>query len=130
MSDYRVADGHDVVLGSLTVLDPQPKSEGIRPTRRTFAADGTVYDEGRYVELEWTAVETDTQYRAILTFFGLNGLPLTHSNDVTVYVRNELFTYSRMNGTAILPEVGRDVRWRRYFPRDVVILVKTLVDSS
>jgi len=130
MSDYRVADGHDVILGSLTVIDPQPRSEGVKATRRSYGAGGAVYDEGRYVELEWSAVATKTQYTTILAYFGLNGLPLTYTNDVTVYVRDELFGYIRMNGTAVLPEVGRDVRWRNYFPRDVVILVKNLVNSS
>ncbi|NIV32639.1 MAG: hypothetical protein GWN58_25305, partial [Anaerolineae bacterium] len=56
MTTYRVADGHDVALVSLTVLDPQPRSEGIKPTRRTFGGDGTPYDESKYVELLYSMV--------------------------------------------------------------------------
>jgi hypothetical protein len=126
-SDYRVADGHGVAYGSLNVIDPQPTANGVEPTRRTFAASGAVYDEGEFIELEWSAVSTDVEYRAILAFFGLNGLPLTMTNDVTVNVRNPLFVFARYNGTAVHPEMGRDVKWRNYFPRDVVILVKNLV---
>lgn len=127
-SDYRVATGHDVALGSLTVLDPQPSSPGIQPTRRSYAASGQVKDEGPYVRLIWTAVADDAEYRTILNYFGMNGLPLTYTNNVTVYVRNELFNYARKNGLAVLPEMGRDVNWRDYFPRDVTIIVKNLED--
>jgi len=127
MSDYRVADGHDVVLGSLSVLDPQPASEGIKPTRRTYGADGTVYDEAKFVELEYSMVESATAYQAILTSFGVNA---ALTNDVTVYVRDETFASTRQNGTAIRPEIGRDVRWRNYFPRDVMILIRNLADPA
>lgn len=127
MSDYRVADGHDVVLGSLTVLDPQPSSEGIQPTRRTFAASGSVKEEGLFIELEYSALEGATQYNDILIDFGIDALD---TNDVTVYVRTPYYGYVRYNGTAVRPEVGRDIRWRQYFPRDVVILVKNLVLAS
>ncbi len=129
-SDYRVADGHDVAYGSLTLLAPQPSSNGMQPSRRTHAASGLVYDEGLFVELEWNVVPTLTEWQAILTAFGLYGSPLTYTNDVTVYVRNELFVFTRYNGTAVLPEMGRDVKWRQYFPRDLVILVKNLALSS
>ena len=41
MTTYRVKTGTDVILGSLTVLDPQPSGEAvIQTTRRSFAADG------------------------------------------------------------------------------------------
>lgn len=127
MTDYRVADGWNVVLGSLTVLDPQPMSTGMQPSRRTYAASGNVAEEAHFIEFLWTMVETPTQYIAILTDFGLQGLPPTYTNDVTVYLRNDLFSYQRYNGTAVRPEIGRDVKWADYFPRDVVILVKGLV---
>ena len=130
MSDYRVADGHDVVLGSLTILDPQPSSEGMQPTRRTYSANKSVYEEAHFIAFEYSVVEDSTEYLAILTDFGLHGLPPTYTNEVTVYLRNDLFTKQRYNGTAVRPEIGRDVRWRRYFPRDVVILVRDLVISS
>lgn len=127
MTDYRVKDGHDVILGSLNVIAPQPMSEGIQPSRRTYAVSGAIAEEAHFVELLWTMVESPTQYIAILTYFGVNGLPPGFTNDVTVYIRNDLFTYTRYNGTAVRPEIGRDVKWQDYFPRDVVILVKNLV---
>jgi len=127
MTTYRVADGHDVALESLNVLDPQPRSEGIKPTRRTFGGDGIPVDEGEYVELVYSMVGSATEYQSILNSFGVQS---AISNQVTVYVRDETFAWTRQNGLAIRPEPGRDVRWSNYFPRDVVILVRDLEDAS
>jgi len=124
---YRVADGHDVALVDLNVLDPQPRSEGIKPTRRTFGGDGTPYDEGKYVELLYSVVSSVTEYQAILDAFGVKS---AGSNEVTVYVRDETFAWTRKNGLAIRPQPGQDVRWTNFFPRDLVILVRDLEDAS
>ena len=127
MTTYRVADSHDVALVDLNVLDPQPRSEGIKPTRRTFGGDGTPYDEGRYVELLYSVVSSVTEYQTILDAFGVQ---TAGSNEVTVYVRDETFAWTRKNGLAIRPQPGQDVRWTNFFPRDVVILVRDLADTS
>ncbi len=125
MSDYRVADGHDVALGSLTVLNPQPKSRGIQYTRRNFAGDGTPINEAPFVELKWT-VFTNDNYDQIMTDFGLTS---ADSNDVTVYVRDENWNYARKNGKAIKPNIGEDRDWD-VFPRNMVILVRDLEDAA
>lgn len=127
MTTYRVADGFNVATGSLTVLSPQPRSEGIKVARRTYGGDGTVYDEASYVELEWDVIETVADYQALLTTFGVN---TALTNEVTVYVRDETFAFVRMNGIAVRPEIGREVRYRQYFPRDITILIKALVAAS
>ena len=126
-SDYRVLEDHDIALNNLVVMNPQPKAQPVQSTRRTFAASGLVADEGFFVEFEWTMIETPTQYAAILGYFNMFGLPLTYTNEVTIYARNELLVYTRYNGLAVLPEVGRDGKWNDYFWRDVVVLVKNLV---
>lgn len=127
MSTYRVADGHDVALESLNVLDPQPRTEGIKTTRRTYSADGSVYDEGRYVEFLYSMLPDATTYQSVLSSFGVQS---ARTNDVTVYVRDETFAWTRMNGTAVRPEPGQDVRWSQYFPRDVTIRVRDLAAAS
>ena len=123
MSTYKVADTHDVALVSLVDVDPQPTSEGIRVTRRNYGADGSVYDEGKYVELAFTVLGGVTQYQGLLNQFGVQS---SLTNEVTVYVRDETFAWVRMNGIAVRPEIGRDVQWQRYFPRSITILVKNL----
>lgn len=130
MSTYRVATGHDVVLGSLTVLDPQPDPGTlIQATRRSYAADGTPTDQGRYIELPWSALEDGTAYTDLLTDFGLSAS--TSSALVTVYIRDETFSFVRMNGTAIRPEPMREVTTgdRQQRPLDIVLLVRNLATS-
>lgn len=127
MTTYRVADGFNVALGSLTVLVPQPASAGIQYARQSFAADGTPIKEGPFVELVWNVLGTKTQYQSVLNYFGLFN---ADSNDVTVYVRDERFDYVRMNGKAIKPLPENGVQWRRPFPRNITILVRDLEEST
>lgn len=127
MSTYRVADGWNVALGSLNVVSPQPTSEGIKPTRRTFSANGEVFDEAKYVELQFNMLGSASSYQAVLNQFGIQSAT---TNEVTVYVRDETFAWVRMNGTAVRPEPGRDVRWSKFFPRDITILVRGLTAVS
>lgn len=120
MTTYRAKIAHGVALVSLTTLDPQPRSEGVKPTRRDFVGDGTLVEQGLYVELVYDVLEDVTQYQAVLTVFGLVA---AKSALVTVYCRNDLFNWVRYNGTAIRPEPS----WQQFFPRGVVILVRDLV---
>lgn len=125
MSDYRVKDGSDIALESLTVLVPQPKSQGIQYTKQTFGGDGTPCNQGPYVELIWTAI-SNAEYDTIMTAFVLTS---ADHNDVTVYVRDENWNYIRKNGKAIKPNIGQEREWD-YFPRNMVILVRNLETSS
>ena len=127
MSDYRVATGTDISLGSLTVLSPQPRSGGIQYTRRTFAADGTPTSEGAYVVLTWDILGSKAQYQSLLTTFGLSS---ASAAEVTVYARDENYDYVRKNGLAIKPVPGEGVDWKKYFPRNLTILVRNLEDAS
>lgn len=128
MTTYRIGDGPDVPLLSLTVLSPQPRSEGVKPVRRTFGGDGSVYDDGLYLELEWDVIGSASDYQALIdTIFGVTR-PLT--NEVTVYARNQYDQFVRYNGIAVSPENGRDVRRRNSFRRDLTILIKSLVIAS
>ena len=122
MSTYQVADGFDNEAGFADV-SPQPKSEGIKPSRRTYGGDGSVYDEGTYVELVFNMIPDVASYQSLLNQFGVQS---ALTNDVTVKVRNETFAFVNKNGTAIRPEPGRDVRWNKFFPRNVVILIRGL----
>lgn len=120
---YKIAEGHGVALVSLTDLAPQPRSAGVKHTRRTFAASGVVYDEGAYVELEWSAIGSAAAYQALLAQFGLDTLV---SANVTVYARNEQYAWTRYNGRAVRPMPGDGVDWD-IFLRDVMIVIRDLV---
>lgn len=116
---YMIAEGHGVALMSLADIDPQPASAGAKATRRTYSADGAVHDEGLYIALEWSVVESATALDDLFDQFGLDSATTAA---VTIYCPNQLHAFTRYNGTAVRPEVGRN----NYFLRDIVIIVKEL----
>ena len=129
MTTYRVATGHDVVLGSLTVLDPEPSEQhggGIQYTQLSYSASGVVSKQGAYFPFRWERL-TATEYDTILTDFGLDAADYA---DVTVYVRDtDLATWVRKNGVAQRPMPGEMVSWDIH-ARDVTIIVRNLEDAS
>ncbi len=117
---YKVAEGHGVALMSLTDIDPQPASAGVKAGRRTHSADGAIHDENLYVALEWSVVEDATALDDLLAQFGLDSATTAA---VTVYCPNQLHAFTRYNGVAQRPESAR----QNYFIRDVQIVIKNLV---
>ena len=127
MPDYRVGWGHDLPLGSLTLLAPQPRSTGVEATVRRYSGSGQIFEEGLYVQLLWDVVGSASQYDSLLAqwdFF------VTPTRAVTVYIPNPTLHYNRYNGIAVRPETGRDMRVDRFYVRNVVILVRDLVNLT
>jgi hypothetical protein len=125
LSDYRIGIGHGLPLGSLTLLSPQPRSTGVQPTIRRYSGSGQIYEEGLYIELVYDVVVDEFAYIALLEQFGL---PIPENTaQVTVWVPGPDRSDRRYNGTAIRPEMGRDLRHDRYFLRNVIFLVRDLV---
>lgn len=122
---YAVAEGHDVALGSLVTIAPQPRCPGLQAADRSYAADGSVYEQGAFVRLIWDVFGTPTEYTDVLALFGLSDTVLRAN--VTVYVRNANFAWQRCNGVALHPRLGVDGEWRTYFARGFTIYVKELV---
>lgn len=116
-SDYRIATGHDVALGSLTVLSPQPRGLPVRPTVRTHGLSRVAYDVAPYCEWIFDYFVSATTYNAMLTTMGLASVGYA---DVTIYTRGPRLTYIRYNATVTLPEMGRDGDWGNYYLRNVV----------
>ena len=131
MSSYRVKTGHDVALGSLTVLSPQPDEEhagGIQYVSTDYGADGTPSQQGPYFVFEWQEL-SQSSYTTILGLFGVNSAGAAIA-DVTVYVRDETFeNWVRKNGKAIRPEPGKSVSWNNR-PRGVSIIVRILGNAA
>jgi hypothetical protein len=127
MTSYRVAENHNVVLGSLTVIDPPPDpGEGIKYLSIIRAAGGTLIKQGPYFEFEWTQLE-NADY-VIIT--GLFGVDTADTANVTIYIRDETYqTWTRYNGIAQRPFPGDSVEWD-VRPNNVVIRVTDLVASS
>lgn len=127
-SDYRVATSHNVALGSLVAVNPQPRTDAAtQAVLRSEGISGAIHEQGLYIALLWSAIFTDAEYQALLTQFGL-GTSL-YAN-VTVYVPNFEYVYKRYNGVAVRPQQGVDVRRTDYYIRDVTILVKNLTPTE
>jgi hypothetical protein len=126
-SDYRVATGWGWPLVNLVPIDPQPRSLGVRYVARHYLASGGVIDEGAYIELLWSALESEAVYFSLMSQFGLHGGGPYYDNNapITLYARNELFQYHRFNAIACRPLAGSDVNWQ-YFPLDVTILCRNV----
>lgn len=120
-SDYRVAfNVWNSSLALLTKLSPQPASNGVKATDIQYLADGSLYRQGLYIELLYSAILGTVRYQVILSQFGLN---TATSAQVTIYCPDDTFTYLRYNGIAVRPEVNRS----NYMLRDVAILIRNLV---
>jgi hypothetical protein len=124
MSSYRIAVGWNVALGSLTVIDPQPRNGEVMPVERTYS-DGGARDEGLYAKPTWDMFSTDEEFAAVLAQFGLDA---ADEVKVTYYGRNEVFSWARYNGVAVVPRVGQDGDRSQFFLRGYSILIKQLVE--
>lgn len=119
---YRAYPSYDTALVDLVTIDPQPHSVGVQYSRTTRAADGSLLQEGPFVILEWNLLQSDTEYQTVLDYFGvLSSL----TSPVTVYVRSEIFTFTRYNGIANRPEVGKSLTWE-YMPRNIQLTITDL----
>lgn len=127
MSDYRAKIAHNVALASLTVLTPQPRSEGVKAVERTYGTSGAVHEHGLYIELVYDFIETPTDYQTLLALFGVNSA--LYAN-VTLYAWRKDYDYQRYNAIAVRPQIGQEGAWTNYFLRNVVFLFKNLEPLS
>lgn len=129
MSTHRVAVNHNVALGSLTVLSPQPDDDhagGIQYASIIRSGDGTLNKQGPFFPFTWAKL-TAAQYATILALFGVAS---ADNANVTIYVRDvDLATWVRKNGVAQRPFPGEDVSWNKR-PQDLVIMVTDLEAAS
>lgn len=124
-SFYKAAIGHDIAALSLVLLNPQPTSDGVQVTRRTYSGNRTIYDEGKYTIWRWNVVESEEQFDAILDYFGLDGP--TPTAEVTINAPEAPhLAYNRWNGIAHQPQIGENIRRREYFLRDLEIYITDL----
>lgn len=125
---YLIALGHDVALVDLDPIVPQPRTDTTTaPVVRNYGVSGAVHEQGLYIALLWSMLDPATEYQTLLGQFGLDG---DLSAEVTVYVPDHEYVYTRYNGIAIRPEQGVDIRRTEYFIRDVTIRIIRLEASA
>lgn len=121
---YLLETGHGVALVDMEAIIPQPRSDAVtQPVQRNETASGAVHEIGLYIILQWNVL-TVARYQVLLDQFGLDGSNLT--NQVTVYVPNFEYVWTRYNGIAVRPQQGRDLRRSQYFIHDLSLTIKNL----
>lgn len=116
MSDYRIAEGHDVALVSLNVMSPQPEGRPVRSTINPYGLSRASYSIAPYCEWVFSTIPNQAAYDAILAQMGLDSI---NKVDVTIYTRGPRLTYIRYNATVTLPAMGQDADWSQFFLRNV-----------
>jgi len=127
MTLYAVKTGTDQALIDLVDITPQPASNGVEYTVRDAAIDGSVSEQGKFIELRWSSLASITEYTTMLAQFGLTSV---NTAEVTILVPSELYGFVRYNGLAVKPEKGRDIQRRDYFLRGIVLVVKNLTTAA
>lgn len=125
--EYKIGTGANVPLVDLVTLDPQPRCEGLQYGRITHTAGGGQVLEAPHAILLWDMIESESDYAALLTQFGLNSATTAM---VTVTLPNALYESTRYNGRAVRPVAGQTVRRNNFFVREVAILVRGLVVAA
>lgn len=124
MSVYLMEDGFNVALVDLDPIVPQPRSTaGVQAAQRDFGADGSVFETGLFIVLEWTNLGSVSEYQTLL---GQLGLDSALRNAITLYAPNFERVWTRYNGYAVRPATPNYT----YFPRDVRVVVNRLAASS
>jgi hypothetical protein len=110
---YQVAQGHDN-SGALANITPQPRCSGVRYARRTYSADGQVYEDGALLSAwEFTAI-SESEYAALLIAFGLTAAASAAITARTVISNDR--TFGIVNATIIRPA---EARFREGVLRDI-----------
>lgn len=106
---------------ALTALSPQPHFEGMRYPKRTYAADGTPYDDGDAFGVLRFPPMTEGQLGTVYAAFGIGGG--TVSGEATVSLpgedRNTMTSYNTV-AEQVPP------RWDNPLYYDVQIIVRQL----
>jgi hypothetical protein len=121
---YLVAQGHDVALIDLDPIVPQPRStSGVQSAQRDIAADGSVFEQGLFLSLEWSSLANAAAYQTLL---GQLGLDNALRNAITIYAPDFEREWRRYNGYALRPQTHNYAT----FLRGVRIIVNRLELSS
>lgn len=117
---YQMATGHDVALLDLDPIVPQPRStNGVQAAQRDFGSDGSVFEQGLYLVLEWNSLTSAAAYQTLLAQFNLDDLL---RQAVTIYAPDFQRTWRRYNGYAIRPTNPAYVS----FPRNIRMVINRL----
>ncbi|MGP1664947.1 MAG: hypothetical protein ACTS5I_03335, partial [Rhodanobacter sp.] len=98
MPSYLMAQGHSVALVDLDPIVPQPRSpQGVQAAQRDFGADGSVFEQGLFINLLWGSLGSVAEYQTLLAQLGLDD---QLRQAITLYAPNFEREWIRYNGYA------------------------------
>lgn len=121
---FSIADGHNIALGSLVAIDPQPEAQPVQFLSTSYGLSGVVHFQGGFCVWRWPVLESEDEYLSVLTQAGLHNADW---NDVTIHTLNQRMQMVRMNARVTLPEPGQDMRWQEFSPKGIAFHFTRLV---
>lgn len=118
MSQFMIADGHNVAFGGLVAIDPQPEAGPIQFVQSSYAPSGVVHNQGAFCVWRFGVLEDEDHVLSVLTQAGLHNADF---NLVTIYTLDQRMQWGRFNARVALPEPGVDLRWEQFFPRNFAL---------
>jgi hypothetical protein len=125
---YKIATGHDVALLSLVALIPQPRCAGLMFARRTYAADGSIFQEKAYQEWVFDVLNV-TDYQALCIACGI-GTSGVLSAQVTIQGLDAFYNFTRFNAIVVRPNIGSDGQRSNFYLRNFTLLFRDLVEIT
>lgn len=123
MADYRVGLGHNLDYSSLVKIVQEPTGSPAAPVQRNYGVNGAIHDQGNFIVFTFEFIETPELYLTLLSQFGVQ---VNSTAEVTIYARTGRLWWARFNGIAHYPEPGVDMKWDRFFARDINLHVTDL----
>lgn len=126
--DYRIATGHNVALGSLTVVSSisqfrhvAPISQPVPPfPQRVMLLSGRQVGYGR-IDHEWVfPILPPAALDKLIDDYLVTSSAVVASKAVTIYTRlHDRLTYARYNAYLLYPRSGEDYRYENQYIRDL-----------
>ena len=127
-NEYQIAPGWNN-SGSLSSVNPQPKSFGLKSARRTQAADRIIYEDG-FKSTEWKfGYLTLAQWKTFQDSIGLgNGTPSAKATVRTT--RNYQHEFANFNAIIVMPNFPDEAQYDRGVILEVTVTLQSLEEIS
>lgn len=118
---HKVGIGHNIASVSLVVITPQPKDAIIVPHR--IYGDTGHKDRSKFCNPKWNVLFNEEMYQDLLAQFNI--LDNLYA-DITFLTYTDKYDEVRCNGVAVQPEVGDDMTYDAYYPREIGIYIHSI----
>lgn len=119
---YKVGIGHNLLVGDLIAIVPQPRNGIVRSVRSY--GDENHSKRSLHCIFEWNVLPGSTIYKSLMQQFGIYDIEY---RDITILALDENLEGASYNATAIQPEFGEDAEWNNFFLRETSVHCHSLL---